>query len=88
MPKEIANFFLPDLERLSAQHYTANCSLAEDDLQPRGCWEVAGIQLISRTLSAHEIRVAITVRPQRLPNGLSILAMSPLWRRNSKTTVG
>ena len=57
--------------------------LADDVLAPRGVWDVAGLQLISRTMSAHDIVSAISVRPERLPSGLGILAVPlPIEQRS------
>ena len=63
--------------------YGVDCQLADDVLAPRGVWDVAGLQLISRTMSAHDIVSAISVRPERLPSGLGILAVPlPIEQRS------
>ena len=45
--------------------------------------DLAGIQLLSRTMSAHEILSTISLRPQRLPGGQDIFAVPlPIEQRN------
>ena len=82
VPREILRAFFPRLEYDSGKHYIVDCTVAEDDMSIGGCWNLAGIQLIGRALSAHEILAAISVRTERLPSGLGILAVSaPLEQR-------
>ena len=75
LPQSVVLTFFPDLIRVSSVFYGVECQLADDRLAARGVWDVAGIQLISRTMSANEIVSAISVRPERLPSGLGILAV-------------
>ena len=57
--------------------------MAENRIQATGSWELAEVQLLGQAMSAREILAAIFVRPERLPSGLGILAVSaPLERRD------
>ena len=55
LPQSVVLTFFPDLLRVSSVFYGVECQLADDSLSARGVWDVAGIQLISRTMSANEI---------------------------------
>ena len=76
LPQPVVHTFFPDLVRVASIFYSVDCQLADDSLDPRGVWDVAGMHLISRTMSAHEIVSAISVGPERLPSGLGILAVA------------
>ena len=83
LPQSVVLTFFPDLLRVSSVFYGVECQLADDRLEARGVWDVAGLQLISRTMNAHEIVSAISVRPERLPSGLGILAVPlPIEQRS------
>ena len=83
LPQSIVNTFFPDILKDCSAFYRSACTLADDELTARGAWELAGLQLISRTMSAHEILSAISVRPERLPSGLGILAVPlPIEQRS------
>ena len=83
LPQTVVLTFFPDLLRDSSAFYGVECQLADDGLEARGVWDVAGLQLISRTMNAHEIVSAISVRPERLPSGLGILAVPlPIEQRS------
>ena len=83
LPQTVVLTFFPDLLREASRFYGVECQLAGDGLEARGVWDVAGIQLISRTMNAHEIVTAISVKPERLPSGLGILAVPlPIEQRS------
>ena len=83
LPQTVVLTFFPDLLRDSSAFYGVECQLADDGLEARGVWDVAGLQLISRTMNAHEIVSAISVRPERLPSGHGILAVPlPIEQRS------
>ena len=84
LPQTVVLTFFPDLIRVATVFYGVDCQLADDVLAPRGVWDVAGLQLISRTMSAHDIVSAISVRPERLPSGLGILAVPLLIEQRSE----
>ena len=91
LPQTVVLTFFPDLLRDASRFYGEECQLAADGLDARGVWDVAGIQLISRTMNAHEIVTAISVKPERLPSGLGILAVPlPIEQRSeiARTTAG
>ena len=83
LPQSVVLTFFPDLLYYCSVFYGVECLLAEDGLEARGVWDVAWLQLISRTMNAHEIVAAISVRPERLPSGLGILAVPlPIEQRS------
>ena len=78
----MVRLLFPQFEHECARFYKASYSLVTDLFRMRWIWNLAGIQLLSHIINTHEILSAISVRPERLPGGLGILAIPfPIdWR--------
>ena len=83
LPKTMVLSFFPQLLSSIDDLYGVSCSLSDDVLATRGSWNMVGLHLLGRTMSAHEVLAAISVRPERLPSGLGILAVPlPIEQRS------
>ena len=75
LPSQLAKSFFPQIEQHLGDHY--GCPVA---LESRACaqeetWPLAGLNLVARTMSANDIVVAVSARPERLPGGLGIMCI-------------
>ena len=55
LPQSVVLTFFPDLLRDSSVFYGVECQLAGDGLEAQGVWDVAALQLTSRTMNADKI---------------------------------
>ena len=78
LPSQLAKSFFPHMEQHLRDHCGQPVSFASRACADEEVRCLGGIHLVARTMSANDIIVAVSARPERLPGGLGIMSIERL----------